>query len=384
MSSIKTSKWQSVIMIVMFCILIFGFTIVTILKPPTNFSKTENRVMAQRPELKVEAVLNGEFESDYEKYLTDQFVLRDSWIGLKTTVEKALLKRESKDIYFADDGYLIEKHTGSFDSDIARRNIATLAKFVQKYQEQFGTEHLSVMIVPNAVNILKEKLPPFAKPYDEDDYLGQIAERMPEGSWFDTTQVLRKHRNEDIFYRADHHWKTLAAFYVYQEWAKKQGYYVPKISDYQRKTVTSSFQGTIQSKLGIKTEGDTIELFLPKKKTSYTVRRNDSEKTEDTLYDYSALDTKDKYAVYFGGNQALFNIRTQSDSKRKILVIKDSYANCFIPFMIGEFQEIDVLDIRYTNEKLSNIIAKGKYTDLLILYNASGFAEDISITKLTN
>lgn len=384
MSSGKRNKRQSDFTVVVFCILIFGFTFATLIIPEGKFSETENRVLAQRPELKAESVWNGEFESDYEDYLTDQFVLRDSWIGLKTTVEKMLLKRESKDIYFADDGYLIEKHTGSFTSDTAQRNIRSLKQFVIKYQEQFGAEHLSVMIVPNAVDILKEKLPPFAKPYYEDDYIGQIAEGLPEGSWFDAAQVLKKHDNEDIYYRTDHHWRTLAAFHVYQEWAKEQGYDVPKITDYRRKTVTGSFQGTIQSKLGIKTEGDTIELFLPKKKTSYTVRRDDSEKTEDTLYDYSALDTKDKYAVYFGGNQALLNIRTESDSKRKILVIKDSYANCFIPFMLGEFGEIDVLDIRYTHQKLSEIIAKGEYTDLLILYNASGFAEDMSITKLAN
>ena len=64
-------------------------------------------------------------------------------------------------------------------------------------------------------------------------------------------------------------------------------------------------------------------------------------------------------------------------------MIKDSYADCFIPFMLGEFQEIDVLDLRYTNQRLTGILAEGGYTDILILYNVSGFAEDMSISKLT-
>lgn len=378
------NKLQPYITIFIFCILIFGFTAATFIKTPSEFSETENRVLAQKPDMKAEPILNGEFEAKYEEYLTDQFILRDNWIGLKTSVERMLLKRESKDIYFADNDYLIEKHTDSFTSDTAKHNITVLAKFVQQYKGQFGSENISVMIVPNAVNILRDKLPPFASPYNEDEYLEQISKTLPKEVWFDTVQILKVHNEEELYYRTDHHWKTLAAFYVYQEWAKEQGYYMSEFSDYEIETVTNNFEGTIQSKLGIKTEGDTIELFLPKEEVSYTVYKENSNDTGNSIYDYSALDTKDKYAVYFGGNQSFMKINTKSDSGRKILVIKDSYANCFIPFMLGEFSEIDVLDLRYTNRKLSELISEGEYTDLLILYNASGFAEDISISKLMN
>lgn len=380
----KNQTWQPYITTVMFCILIFGFTAASVLKPSITFSETENRMLAQRPELKMETVLNGEFEADYEEYLTDQFILRDTWIGLKTAVERLLLKRESKDIYFAGDGYLIEKHTESFSTGMAQRNIAALTQFTEKYKEQFGAGHMTVMIVPNAVNILREKLPPFAPADKETDYLEQIQSSLPEKVWFDAASVLRRHADEELFYRTDHHWKTLAAFYVYQAWAQEQGYSYPALTDYETQTVTDSFQGTIQSKLGIQTAGDTIELFLPGQRTACRITSDDSQETKDTLYDYPALDTKDKYAVFFGGNQAFLNIRTESENGRKILVIKDSYANCFIPFMLREFQEIDVLDLRYTRQKLSKRIEAGGYTDLLILYNASGFAEDMNVTKLTN
>ena len=112
--------------------------------------------------------------------------------------------------------------------------------------------------------------------------------------------------------------------------------------------------------------------------------KESSGKTENSLYDFEALNTKDKYAVYFGGNEPFMKIRTEAENGVKILVIKDSYANCFIPFMLGEFEEIDVLDLRYTNQSLSERMAEGGYTDILVLYNASGFAEDMNILKLTN
>lgn len=377
-------KWQTYVTVIVFCLLIFGFTAATILSPPVGVSETENRVLAKMPEVEINTIFSGDFESDYEEYLTDQFVMRNQWISLKTSVQRLLLKTESKDIYFAKDDYLIEKHTGSYETQMAQRNIVTLTEFAQKYEEQFGQSHLSILIVPNAVDILSDKLPPFAESGSGSDYLEQIAEGLPDNVWFDSASVLREHMDEEIYYRTDHHWKTLAAFYVYQAWAERQGYIVPELSDYEIQTVTDCFEGTIQSKLGIGTEGDTIELFFPLTEYAYTVYKESTKKTENSLYDYATLDTKDKYAVFLGGNEPFLRIRTAAPNGRKILVIKDSYANCFIPLMLGEFQEIDVVDLRYTNQRLSGILSEGGYTDILILYNASGFAEDMSISKLTN
>lgn len=382
MSSKKESDKKSYYTIIIFCIQIFGLTLTTLIVPSHNFSENENRLLAQKPKIRVGNVLNGEFETAYENYLTDQFILRNQWINLKTSVEKLFMKKESKDIYFADDDYLIEKHTGSFTSNLAQKNIKILKEFINSYEQQLGLEHMSVMIVPNAVNILQDKLPPYASPYNETDYLDEIAKSLPDGIWIDTSQVLQEHNDEELYYRTDHHWKTRAAFYAYQQWAKQYKLTIPEMNDYEIKTVTNCFEGTIQSKLGIKTVNDTIELFLPKKNIPYTVYKNNSKKIKNSFYDYEALNTKDKYSIYFGGNQSFISIQTELDNNRKILVIKDSYANCFIPFMISDYQQIDVLDMRYTNQKLSELIDDGQYTDLLILYNASGFAEDVSITKL--
>ena len=379
----KMSRKQAWNIVTLFCILIFGFTIATLIKPDTEYSQTENRTLAKMPKVTAKSVFSGEFESDYETYLTDQFVLRDQWIGLKTDVERAMLRKESKDIYFADDDYLIEKHTGSFTSDTAQLNVRVLGQFAEKYLGQFGKEHMTVMVVPNAVDILRDKLPAYASPYDEEEYLAKIQNALPEGVWFDTSSILNDHKDEDIYYRTDHHWKTLAAFYVYQQWAEEQGLKVPEESDFEIETATEDFEGTIQSKLGIDTRADSIELYHYTDDPFYTVQTGDSEEVNYSVYDYSALDTKSKYDVFFGENQALVKIKTKAGTGRRVLVIKDSYAHCFVPFMVKEFDEIHMLDIRYYNQKLSDLIAEGEYTDLLFLYNASGFAEDTSISRLT-
>lgn len=352
---------------------ILGIAAATALSPSAEFSVTENRVLAQRPAINVEEILSGQFEADYEAYLADQFFLRDHWIGLKTAVERLALRREIKGIYLADDGYLIERHAGVFSTERARENSAVLAQFVQKYHHRFDAGRLSVMLIPNAVCILRDKLPPFAPPDDTERYLRGIAESLPGDVWLDAAGILRAHAGEDLFYRTDHHWRTLAAFYVYQAWKEERGDLPPQRSDYEIKTVTDRFEGTIQSKLGVRTTGESIELFHAKLH---------AKNLRDSLYDYPALRTKDKYAVFLGGNHALLPIQTGTGGGRKILVIKDSYANCFIPFMAGDFSEIDVLDLRYARQRVSRLLDGGGYTDLLFLYNAAGFAEDTGLDKL--
>jgi len=419
------NKVQSCNIITLFCVLIFGFAVATLLSPDVEYSETENRTLAQMPEVSLNALTDGSFESDYEDYLTDQFVLRDAWIALKTDTERLMGRTSSNDIFFADDDYLIEAHTDTFTSDQAATNIQILASFVEKYVEIFGTDHMTVMIVPNAVDILRDKLPAFASPYDEGEYLEQIEEvltdavgtadleSMPDASeeniletsetseaseaseallvmndslfsgvWFDARSVLQEHSEEELYYRTDHHWKTLGAFYVYQAWAGARGYTVPTTESYTVETVTEDFEGTIQSKLGIHTVTDSIELYLDSSDPYYTVEKDGSGEISYSLYDYSALDTKSKYDIFFGGNNALTQITTRAGTGRKILVVKDSYAHCFVPFLLSEFDEIDVLDIRYYNQEISGLIEEEGYTDLLFLYNASGFAEDTSLAKL--
>ena len=374
----KREAWNTILV---FCILTFGFTAATIIKPSDDFSETENRSLAQMPKLTGKNILDGTFESDYESYLTDQFILRDAWIGLKTDVERLALKKESKDIYFAEDGYLIEKHSGIFTKNTARSNVTYLADFLQKAKERYGSDHVKALMVPNAVEVLKDKLPPFADSTEESAYLEEIREALPADTYVDIKQVLEAHQEEEIFYRTDHHWKTLGARYAYLAWAESIGLETLPDEEYQIKELAGDFYGTIDAKVNTKVVPDTIEAYVPVREVPYELTYNHSEK-RDTLYDESYLKGRDKYAVFFGGNQPLIEAETQAESQRKLLVFKDSYANCFLSFAMQDFSEIDIVDLRYFNEDLAEFVKSGEYTDILVLYNLAGFAEDTSIGKL--
>ena len=377
------SKRQNWTIIVLFLLMIFVPTLITLFKPDIEFSEKENRVLAQMPELNPEDIFSGEFSKDYETYLSDQFFARNQWIGLKTAVERGIGKQESNDIYFAGDDYLIEKHSGVFTTAQAQQNISYLAAFLEEQSSLLGTEHVKALIAPNAVEVLKEKLPPFAESTQEDAYLDQLAEALPEGTFVDVREVLARHKEEEIYYRTDHHWKTLGARYAYETWTGQCGLTVLPAEAYEIETLTTDFFGTVEAKVNCTVKADSIEAWMPLEPVPYELTYNHKkEEKKDSLYDYNYLEGRDKYGVFFGSNQPLIEAQTEAGTERRLLVIKDSYANCFVPFALQDFDEVDMVDLRYFNESLKEFMSNGNYTDVLVLYNVSGFAEDTSVVRL--
>ena len=148
-------------------------------------------------------------------------------------------------------------------------------------------------------------------------------------------------------------------------------------------SVTDQFEGTIASKLGIKGRADSIERYDPVVPFDYYLIYNQSDDIRNSIYRDSYLDTKDKYAYFYGGNFGLIEAKMpDAQTGRRLLIIKDSYAHCFAPFTYGYFDEVDMLDPRYYNASVSELIAGKDYTDVLFLFNAAGFAEETAIARL--
>ena len=389
-----------------FILMIFFFTGATLISHKRTFSETENRTLAQFPDPDPSDIFSGKFESDYETYLTDQFVMRDRWISLRTLAERAMLHREVHDVYLAKDNYLIEKHTGTFTSDQAQMNRDFLADFIGSRLGRFGSAHLNVLLIPNAVSILEDKLPLLAAPYDENEYLQSIRDVLPDGVWFDAGEVLSRHAQEDIYYRTDHHWKTLGAYYVFRDWALSRGLPVSdsdmtaipasgvitdassneptgRIDDMTIRILSEDFEGTVASRIGMTGITDSIEYLDWDFPPEYVLTYNRSDDVRSSYLQTYKLEGKDKYAVFFGGNYPLIQAETNAGTGKRILVIKDSYANCFVPFLLRYYDQVDLVDLRYYYDSLSDLIDAGSYTDILFLENASGFAEDTSLSRLS-
>ena len=97
------------------------------------------------------------------------------------------------------------------------------------------------------------------------------------------------------------------------------------------------------------------------------------------MFDMNALKEKDKYRVFFGGNYGITDIKSGSND-RKLVVVKDSFANCFVPLLTEDYGEIVMIDMRYFSGNI-DMIAKDA-DEILFLYELSNFAEDSNIAKL--
>ena len=190
----------------LFCLLLIGFAAAHLLLADRYFSEAEKRTLKQFPKLSWTAVRSGKFGDEIERYLADQFPGRDAWVTVKTLSERLSGKKESGGVYFADDGYLIKIHTG-FDRAQTETNLAALKRLRDAMAER-GVP-VRVMLVPTAGQILADKLPACA-PYADEQAVLDAAKALGL-ELCDVTEALAAHKDEEIYYRTDHHWTSLGA-----------------------------------------------------------------------------------------------------------------------------------------------------------------------------
>ncbi len=365
-------KRNALITIALISAIIIILTAADFIYEDRMFSETENRVLASKPKFSAETLFKGSYTQDYETYVTDQFVSRDKWIRIKTYTDIFLQKREIGGVYLGADGYLLEQHLPEkYTTGQETKKIDLLEKLVQRWDA-------TVMLVPTADNILTDKLPAYAPYYDETRLLGLVEERVGSEHWVDVYSILKEHAGEEIYYRTDHHWTSLGAYYGYLAWAEAQGETaeVYKIEDLE--TVTEDFLGTLHSKVNLDMKGDAIQYFPSTLSRPMTITY-DFKRTTDTCYEKSHLDTKNKYAFFMDDNHAFVEIDTDYHNGKVLFVIKDSYANCFVPLLLPYYEKIYVLDLRYFNGRLFGFMEQYEPEggmDVLVLYNCVHFLED--------
>jgi len=384
----KSDKRNAVFTIAVLSALLLIFTVADIFDGDRLFSETEKRVLAKRPELSWESLIDGSYASGMERYLTDQFVGRDKWISIKTATDIVLQKKEINGVYLGADGYLIEQH---LPEDYTETQIQKKLLLLQRLVDRWDA---AVMLVPTADNILADKLPPNTPDFDQKAFLDRVAAQTGE-YYVDVYGALEEHADEEIYYRTDHHWTSLGAFYGYRQWAETKGIEEYPYDAGAMEIVSEDFQGTLQAKVNLDWGRDSIARFP--ETALYPVKVTYDLKTAaDSLYEDSYLDTKDKYGYFMDGNHALVEIETGSGGENSLFVIRDSYANCLIPLLLPHYGKIYVLDLRYYNGRLFDLMEKceaggwdasdgglhseGKM-EVLILYNCIHFLEEFAYVE---
>ena len=363
-----------------FCFFIAVSLVYYIVSKDKDISEVENRPLQKRPSFTVSSFIDGSFMDNMEKWLSDQFPLRDGAVSLKTLIDRTLGKKEENGVYFGKDGFLFEK--GSvYDKKLINKTTSSMKKFMKKHR----FENSAVIISPNSSEILGDYLPQFVKEESQKVILSDIRKKLKKGNgtWIDCHKILSSYENkEDLFFRTDHHWTVRASYEVFKNLRNKWELEAKGVK-YKFYTVTDEFQGTLSSSSGTTDITDKIEICMPQKKgMSYVAVWESQQLRKATLFDKTKLQTKNKYEVFLGGNFDKIEITTNNDNMKSLLIFKDSYANSMIPMLLPYFSKIVVVDPRYYSDEIDNLVEDNDFTHLLFLYNVNTFLEDTSIEKL--
>ena len=374
----RQRKVQEQLVGIIFILILFLFLIINIIVPNKEKSVQENRMLATKPKFRLSSLISGDYDEKFEAYMDDQFVGRDMWRKLKVAVDRIGGSRLENGVYIGTNGQLLEQ------IEVADENhLAANIKAIKSFSESQKKIPVRMMLVPDAANVLNHSLPALAKPEDQTQMFSMVRKDLGDSvEWIDVSTELNKHKTEKIYYKTDHHWTTLGAFYAFQAAAPSLGIEGDLSGKYVSHAVSNSFNGMLASKSGVNLgEKEQIDIYVPTEEdTDLIIDYVDEGKRSTSLYDSSKLKEKDQYTVFLGGNSSLLDIRTVSTSTKRLLLVKDSFANSFIPFLTPYYREIVVVDPRYYSGTINDLMDSYRISEVLFLYSGNTFFKDNNIS----
>lgn len=350
-----------------------------LLTPDKEKSSAENRVLQTLPAFSLSEYFSGRLESKLEDYTNDQFVGRNQLIKVKTAADATEGVLISNGVIRGKDHYLLEELTVP---DV--NTLSATKKALREFKKKHDNVSMYFLLAPNAANILSAKLPATVETSDQNQYMDDFFSAL-EGIDIEPVDVrkalTKASKTEQVYYRTDHHWTSEGAKAAFSAAAKTLGF--KDDIKYKPYVVKNDFRGTLYSTSGF-TNGrdDAITIYLPSSDKNYknsVYYFSDTKKKTTEFYEKKYLNKKDSYAVFGGSNHPYFTIDTPTQSDDVLLLLKDSYANCMIPFLAQKYRRIIVVDPRYYFDSLDTVMESEGVTKVLFLYNANTFFEDTTL-----
>lgn len=397
---------------VLFALFISVFFLVDVFNSDRAFSEFENTSLAQKPAFSWSSFVDGSFGSKYVKYINEQFLGRDNWISMKAVADMGLGRIESHGVTYGDDHYLMEKleivedqnYPANAGTNIVKqtslnRSNGMVSSFLQMYDQP-----ITFSLVPNSYAILEDEVPTGFPGADQQAYTQQIYRTLSEADdqleIVDFSDTLSQHKDEYIYYRTDHHWTTLGAYYAYVAYCEQKGLTPVSLEELEENKV-EDFYGTFYSKAKRPSQpADTITWYdvdvdefafvanLQQDKQlaqlGEVVQEDGLELLRvDGMMDRRKFEVRDKYAAFMWGNSGYVKIKSshnlnhQEGKTSRLLLFKDSYANSMIPYLTYNYDEIIVVDLRYMAKSTKDLMQE-EFDDIFVMYNFSTYVSGAS------
>ncbi len=382
------------ITVAVFLLMLVVFAVIIALPADVQSVLDENREPAQMPEVSLNNILFGSFCMDFETYLSDNVGLRGKLIdlsnsigGLKGLKSYGSISNANSDLGTGDTS--AEKGLLTTDDTImeifkekpeTRQNyISMINHYAEKLPENVK---LYSMVIPTQIEFTGDKYDGLADSQKEtiDIIYSEVYKKV---KCIDAYSALKAHTDEYIYFRTDHHWTTLGAYYAYREFAKAAGVTVADISDFEENKA-EGFLGYLYNQAqatNLKDKPDTIYYYTKGDNLSFSAKAWENGSVVDysgKLFNIPFPGQETKYSIFLGGDHPLLEIDTPVGNNRTVLVVKDSYANALIPWLTHSFDSVIAVDPRSFGGDISQVISEYNITDVLLMnYSFTTTFDDI-------
>ena len=362
--------------LLLFVIILAGLAVYGIFAPTRETSDLENRRLAQMPAFSAEGLLDGSWAEDFASYLQDQMPFRDGWINAESAVNNLLFgKVEESNILLGKDGWMFTRlfTVSSSTQDQLQRNLNAVTEFASRYPGR-----VTFLLAPSASVIYPEMLPLGAPMVDENAMLDEIFATVGSAAEvIDLRQTFTDAKDQYLYFKTDHHWTPQGAYLAYEQFCQRKGLTPFDCSAHESVTIPDFYGTHYSAARRWNVQPDSITYYpLDNPMTVYQI---DSEAQYTPLYTEPMINTekfatRDKYAAFLDGNNGYSVI--EGNGEGSILVVKDSYANSFVPYLTENYAKIGVVDLRNFNYGLDSTIEAEGYDQILVLYNFQTFIAD--------
>jgi hypothetical protein len=279
------------------------------------------------------------------------------------------------------------------ENEGAFQNINSVVVFRQRAIQIFGGSEQ--MVAPYAALLKKyrEELPPSKKiycmaiPVGSDFYLPKKVNRgvMREKANIDylysmvggavqtvnAYEQIGRHRDEYIQFNTDHHWTGLGAYYAYLAFAQSAQFEPLPLASLIKKEIPN-FLGTLYYRTlsaELKSNPDRVEYYMIPNKTEVLYYPKGMDKGLPTRLYAEYAKGGNAYGVFLGGDYPLMRVMTGIKNGRKIVVVKDSYGNAFVPYLAAHFEEVLIVDYRYFNGSIPTLMDTFGVNEILFAHN---------------
>ncbi len=354
-------------------VFILLFNIGTVLRHKGMLSYHENRKLEPMPEASVSSFMDGSCSRQLGRYMTDHFACRSLWIAASADIQANLTESIVNGVYVSSKRLLNADFPETFPTDKAASSV-----------NRFTSEHngaVYFVAVPTSSGVYSDELPPYMTVNYEREQINAVYDSLDNRiRTVDACNILKMLNDHYIYYRNDSKWTSYGAYCVYRTVIQKLGFQPVTLDKYTINHISDDFYGNLYNRTRYtKAKADLIDIYeYPEgaRVMNCTKTMSDGKVVQSGQYDIKKLNTGYKYDVYAGERAPVTNITTDVNNDKKLLVIGDSYVDCFIPFLVQHYTDITVVYPEELEKPVDEYIDTNDYEQTLFLFGIDSIGRE--------